>query len=77
MASDDFDGYFLAEVQGWLDKLGDRDFYIDSIIVTTGQWRSYDVRWEKKGRVLYVDFYSVARHNGVRMPKELKKIVCE
>lgn len=65
----DYDGVFGSYVTALIHKkmMAQTPFKHKRIIVTSGAWRSYDVRWEESKSdptVLEIDFYSVARHRG-------------
>lgn len=73
--SEDYDGYFYPLVEGWIKKHANHHFKIEKICVSIGQYRSYDVKWEVIDAVLYLDFYSVARRDHVRIPDEIITLV--
>lgn len=75
LESDDFNGYFVAEVEAWLDRHKDHNFKIDTIILTIGPYRAYDVHWQISDNKLHLDFYSVARFHSVGVPDELIEFV--
>ena len=62
----DFDGYFGDYVSSLLEqkvKLCEA-FEVKRIVIDAGPWRSHDVRVERKGDTLFLDFYSACRWRG-------------
>ena len=59
----DYDGYFQNMVQMYIDEKHKQtsQFKHKQVIVTSGPWRMYDIHFESKDDVLYIDFHSPCR----------------
>lgn len=71
----DFDGYFERLVRDLIAQK--RDYYVRKVIITSGPWRSYGVKFEKlDGDVLHLDFYSALRNGfGQLDPNDLLSVL--
>jgi hypothetical protein len=62
----DFDDYFRDYVSSLVKQkvnLG-QPFKIKNIVISAGPWRTYNVRFERRADILYLDFYSACRYQG-------------
>lgn len=66
----DFDGFFARLVKEWI-KRHKGAFNHSKVVITSGPYRGYDVKWEKTEEgVLKLDFYSPYRLGFHLLPKE-------
>lgn len=71
----DYDGYFEAFIRDLFNKK-EGPFKHHTVVIDAGPWRTWNVKFESKQGVLYLDFYSPARfHPQILNDHETKQLV--